>query len=335
MASPDQQIPVSAGFQAIQSKASENGKERGESIQNHQEEGAQEANTVKSIFCSQGDQDTIQSQAHVPPTEKSAELEAQADIDHGESIEKDKDKDAQVKTVVESSLCPQVDQAVSQSQAQVPQDEKSSKPKDQEDKEEMESNSLAQGNAPVSPALRVESQNSNPPQKVSAPPPQAQVSQVEENRAPETPPNPCGTLQNSPVVVAQATKATTPSCPPRLTVNPPHEPQAHVLGAGKGKATTPADAGVPQTAPVKGKGANLTRSNTPPALPDVASAATPSKKKSKQDQRLERTPLSRLEEQELAETRHVDDHERAFDKLATILCGVCKGCSICAQSTSR
>ncbi len=68
MASPDQQIPVSAGFQATQEKASKSGKDRGESIQNHKDEDAHVKKPVKSFNCSQGVQDTSQSQAHVPDT---------------------------------------------------------------------------------------------------------------------------------------------------------------------------------------------------------------------------------------------------------------------------
>ncbi len=68
------------------------------------------------------------------------------------------------------------------------------------------------------------------------------------------------------------------------------------------------------------------RSNTPPPKPDALHAATPNKKKPKQaDQRSERTPLTSLEVQELAETRLVDEREHAFDQLAAIVCGMCHG----------
>ncbi len=67
MASPVQQIPVSAGFQVNQEEVKENEIECGESIQKRNDEDAQETEVVKQTVCSQGDQETSQSQAHVRP----------------------------------------------------------------------------------------------------------------------------------------------------------------------------------------------------------------------------------------------------------------------------
>ena len=120
MASPDQQIPVSAGFQVDQEKESTSENDRGESIQNHKDEGAQETKSVNIVFCSQGDQDTFQSQAHVPQAEKLSEPKAQDDIDRGESIGNRDGKGDQVKTVVGNPSSPQADLPLSQSQAHVP-----------------------------------------------------------------------------------------------------------------------------------------------------------------------------------------------------------------------
>ena len=83
MASPVQQIPVSAGFQAVQEKESKSQKTRGESTQKQTDEGAQEIKMVNVVYCSQGDQDTSQPQAQVPQAEISSEPKPQKDIDSG------------------------------------------------------------------------------------------------------------------------------------------------------------------------------------------------------------------------------------------------------------
>jgi hypothetical protein len=221
MASPDQQIPASAGFQVNQEKESKSENDRGESIQNHNDEGAQETKLVNIVFCSQGDQDTSQSQAHVLQAEKSSVPKAQTDIDRGESIQNHNERDVQMKMVVESSSCSQADQASFQPRAHVPQDEKSSKPKDQEGEDEKKSNGLDKDSATLSLAFHLVPQSPNLPQEATSPLPQAQVPQAEEHRPPVIPPNPCGSLQNPPAASVQANKATMPSFSLRLTANPP------------------------------------------------------------------------------------------------------------------
>jgi hypothetical protein len=64
---------------------------------------------------------------------------------------------------------------------------------------------------------------------------------AEENMSPETPPNPCGSLQNPPVLAVQANMAMIPS--PLL----PLEPQAYVQGAGKGGFPYPPEEGEAST----------------------------------------------------------------------------------------
>ncbi len=66
MASPDQQIPVSAGFQANQAKASEIDNDRGETIQNHKDDDAQETKVVK-LFCSHRTTKILLSRRHTCP----------------------------------------------------------------------------------------------------------------------------------------------------------------------------------------------------------------------------------------------------------------------------
>ena len=171
MASPVQQIPVSAGFQAVQEKESKSEKTRGETTQKHTDEGAQETKMVNVVYCSQGDQDISQPQAQVPQAEKSSEPKAQTEIERGESIDNHKDKGSQEKTAFENSLYPQADLSLSQSQAHVPQDEKSPGPKDQEDQREMGNSALDQDTASLSLVPQVESQSSNPPQKATSPMP--------------------------------------------------------------------------------------------------------------------------------------------------------------------
>jgi hypothetical protein len=167
MASPVQQIPVSAGFQVSEEKEKLTEIDRGESIQNHKDEDAQESKLVNTVFYSQGEQDTAQSQTQVPQVEKSSKLKGQSDIERGESIQDYIDQGSQVKTVVDNVFSPQADQTLSQSQAHVPQDEKTSEPKDQEAQVGDESKAPPKGTSSVIFASHVEPQSSNPHQEAT------------------------------------------------------------------------------------------------------------------------------------------------------------------------
>ncbi len=124
---------------------------------------------VKSAFCSQDDKDTFQSQAHVPQAEISFEPKAQIDIVSGESIQNLHDKEAQAKKVVENAFCLQADQDSSQSQAHVPQDEKSSKPRDQEGQVEKKSNNSDKDTVILSLIPQQVPQSTIPPQEATPP----------------------------------------------------------------------------------------------------------------------------------------------------------------------